>query len=131
LADAVAALEDETALTMRDPFPEDEERWITLGLDAPGRVLVVVYTWRGERVRLISARHATPRERRRYEESNERSKNSCCLRFSASKPFSMSSTSIRLALSLRAFAKLRTWAATFAGKVTLCRTTLFAILMTP
>ena len=69
LADAVPVLEDETALTMRDPFPEDEERWITLGLDAFGRVLVVVYTWRGERLRLISARNATPRERRRYEES--------------------------------------------------------------
>ena len=36
LADAVAVLEDETALTMRDPFPQDEERWITLGLDAFG-----------------------------------------------------------------------------------------------
>ena len=71
LADAVAVLEDETALTMRGPFPEDEERWITLGLDALGRVLVVVYTWRGECVRLISARRATRRERRRYEESNE------------------------------------------------------------
>ena len=71
MADAVAVLEDETALTMRDPFSEDEERWIALGLDAFGRVLVVVYTWRGERVRLISARNATPRERRRYEESNE------------------------------------------------------------
>ena len=69
LGDAVAVLEDETALTMRDPFPEDEERWITLGLDAFGRVLVVVYTWRGERLRLISARKATPREMRRYEES--------------------------------------------------------------
>ena len=64
LADAVAVLEDETALTMRDPLPEDEERWITLGLDAFGRVLVVVYTWRGECVRLISARKATPGERR-------------------------------------------------------------------
>ena len=69
LADAVTVLEDETALTMRDPFPEDEERWITLGLDAFGRVLVVVYTWRGERLRLISTRKATPREMRRYEES--------------------------------------------------------------
>jgi hypothetical protein len=69
LGDAVAVLEDETALTMRDPFPEDEERWITLGLDAFGRVLVVVYTWRGERLRLISTRKATPREMRRYEES--------------------------------------------------------------
>lgn len=56
LADAVAVLEDETALTMRDLFSEDEERWITLGLDAFGRVLVVVYTWRGECLRLISAR---------------------------------------------------------------------------
>ena len=71
LADALAVLEDEAALTMRDPFAEDEERWITLGLDAFGRALVVVYTWRGECVRLISARNATPRERRRYEESNE------------------------------------------------------------
>jgi uncharacterized DUF497 family protein len=71
LADAVAVLEDETAQTIRDPSSEDEERWITLGMDAFGRVLVVVYTWRGERVRLISARNASPRERRRYEESNE------------------------------------------------------------
>jgi hypothetical protein len=36
LADAVAVLEDETALTMRDPFPDDEERWIAPGLDAFG-----------------------------------------------------------------------------------------------
>ena len=68
-ADAVASLEDEGALTMRDPFSDEEERWVTLGLDALGRVLVVVYTWRGESVRLISARKATPREHRRYEEA--------------------------------------------------------------
>ena len=67
-ADAVAALEDENALTMRDPCSEDEERWISLGLDALGRVLAVVYTWRGDRIRLISARPAAPRERRQYEE---------------------------------------------------------------
>ncbi|MGO9255988.1 MAG: BrnT family toxin [Bryobacteraceae bacterium] len=70
-ADAVAALKDVEALTMRDALSDDEERWVTLGLDAFGRVLVVVYTWRGERVRLISVRRATPRERRRYEESDE------------------------------------------------------------
>ena len=70
-ADAVAVLEDEHALTMRDPFAHEEERWVTLGLDALGRVLVVVYTWRGERVRVISARRATASERRRYEESHE------------------------------------------------------------
>ena len=44
-----------------------EERWITLGMDSLGRILVVVYTWREERVRLISARPATPREARQYE----------------------------------------------------------------
>ena len=68
-ADAVTALEDDSALTIRDLSPEDEERWVTMGLDAFGRLLVVVYTWRGERVRLISARQATPDERRQYEES--------------------------------------------------------------
>jgi len=70
-ADAVASLEDDGALTMLDPHSAGEERWITMGLDALGRVLVVIYTWRGESARLISARKATPRERRRYEEANE------------------------------------------------------------
>lgn len=70
-ADAATALEDNLALTIRDPYSEDEERWITLGMDALGRLLVVVYTWRGEKLRLISARLATPRERRQYKESHE------------------------------------------------------------
>jgi uncharacterized protein len=65
----VAALEDERALTIRDHFSDEEERWITLGQDAFGRVLVVVYSWREENVRLISARQATPRERRKYMEN--------------------------------------------------------------
>ena len=68
-AEAVTALEDSLALTMRDVFTEDEERWITLGRDARGRVLVVVYTWREQAIRLISARLATPREIRQFEET--------------------------------------------------------------
>ena len=68
-SDAVTALEDAHALTIRDPYSDDEERWVTLGMDALGRVLVVIYTWRGEGLRLISARRATPRERQQYEES--------------------------------------------------------------
>jgi uncharacterized DUF497 family protein len=56
---------------MRDPASNDEERWITMGLDGLGQVLLLVYTWREDRIRLISARKATPRERRRYEVSNE------------------------------------------------------------
>jgi uncharacterized DUF497 family protein len=71
LADAVASLEDDLALTRRDAFTEDEERWITLGTDGFGRLLVVVYTLRGSRIRLISARRATVRERREYEEMYE------------------------------------------------------------
>ncbi len=68
-ADAVSALEDDSALTIRDLSSDIEERWATMGLDALGRLLVVVYTWRAERVRLISARKATPQERRQYEEN--------------------------------------------------------------
>lgn len=65
-ADAATALHDELAFTVRDDDPF-EERHVTVGMDALGRILVVVYTWRGERARLISARKATPRERRQYE----------------------------------------------------------------
>lgn len=70
-ADAVIALEDERALTIRDISCEQEERWVTLGMDAYGRVLVVVYTWRSEAIRLISARPATQRERRQYEQGSK------------------------------------------------------------
>jgi uncharacterized protein len=70
-ADAVAVFEDDLALTIRDPYFENEERWITIGMDMVGKLLVVIYTWRGEGIRLISARPATPRERRQYEETNE------------------------------------------------------------
>lgn len=65
-ADAVAVFADESALTLDDPNP-DEERYVTLGMDAFARVLVVVYTWRGEdTVRLISARRATRNEQNLY-----------------------------------------------------------------
>ncbi len=66
-AEAVTVLFDEMAVTIRDETVDDEARFITLGMDALGRTLVVVYTWRGERVRILSARKATARERRRYE----------------------------------------------------------------
>jgi uncharacterized DUF497 family protein len=70
-ADAVTALEDDLALTLRDPSSEDEERWITLGKNGLGRVVVVVYTWRSDNVRLISARTGTAREKSQYEEHLE------------------------------------------------------------
>lgn len=67
-ADAVLVLEDLCAVTIADEESSpDERRWVTLGADALGRVLVVVYTYRGEDIRLISARCAVPDERKEYE----------------------------------------------------------------
>ena len=53
-------------MTIRDEV-ESEERFVTIGMDALGRLLVVVFSWREDRVRLISDRRATARERRHYE----------------------------------------------------------------
>ena len=66
-ADAVGAFEDPYALTRPDPHPT-EERLVTLGRDLLDRVVVVSWTWSGTNIRLISARRATPQERRRYAE---------------------------------------------------------------
>lgn len=66
-ADAVLALEDERAVTVENDTAESEERFITIGTDALGRVIIVVYTWRGENIRIISARKATIFERQQYE----------------------------------------------------------------
>jgi uncharacterized DUF497 family protein len=66
-ADAATVLVDDLAITIRDDSIDEEERFVTLGMDATARLLVVVYTWRGDTVRLISARSATASERRRHE----------------------------------------------------------------
>lgn len=71
-ADAVTALEDDLALTVGDLHLAGEERWITLGMDGLGRLLVVVFTWRADIIRIISARRATPLEHRQYEEDHDR-----------------------------------------------------------
>jgi uncharacterized DUF497 family protein len=65
-ADAATVFQDEHAITLPDPSSA-EQRFITMGVDATGRLLVVVYTWRADRIRIISARPATRRERRNYE----------------------------------------------------------------
>jgi uncharacterized DUF497 family protein len=66
-ADAVTVFSDDLAITIADER-FDEERFITIGIDALGRVLVVVYTWRDNEIRLISARKATRYELKQYEE---------------------------------------------------------------
>jgi uncharacterized DUF497 family protein len=70
IADAIGAFEDPLALTLDDPHP-DEDRFLTLGLDLLGRVIVANWTWRDEDIRLISARKATPKQRRQYAEGHD------------------------------------------------------------
>ena len=65
-SDAEQALRDSNALTIEDPDTEDEQRFITLGMDALGRVLVVVHTQRDERIRIVSARKASRGEMENY-----------------------------------------------------------------
>lgn len=66
-ADAMAVLGDEGAITLRDELSAvNETRFLTLGQDSLGRVLVVAFTWRGSNVRLTAARKATPGERQQY-----------------------------------------------------------------
>ena len=64
-ADAVSVFFDDSAITVKDDNP-DEVRFATMGMDALGRVLVVVYTWREDNIRLISARKATAKERKQH-----------------------------------------------------------------
>ena len=64
--DAEVVLVDPSGLTREDPDARAELRFVTVGTDALGRVVTVVYTYRGDTVRLISARPATRRETDAY-----------------------------------------------------------------
>ena len=67
--EAITIFSDPNSITIFDVEHSDAEgRFIDIGLSANGRVLVVVYTERGPRIRIISCRKATPAERRQYEQ---------------------------------------------------------------
>jgi hypothetical protein len=66
--EAKAVLLDPYALTREDPDAVGEQRFVTLGMGGKGRILIVVWTLRGETVRLISAWKANQSQRRRYEQ---------------------------------------------------------------
>ena len=66
-SDAEAVLFDPMALTHENGDADGEQRLVSIGMDATGRLLVVVFTYRGEEIRLISARSATAKERECYE----------------------------------------------------------------
>ena len=67
--EAATVFLDPLALTFPDPYyPGAEEREITIGYTAGHQVVFVSHCQRGDRARIISARKATRRERRQYEE---------------------------------------------------------------
>lgn len=67
--EAATVLNDPLSATFPDPdHSQLERRYLTIGLSAQQRLLVVSHTGEGEAVRIISARRATPRERSFYEE---------------------------------------------------------------
>ena len=67
-AEAMTVFGDPLEVTIPDPdHSEGEARFLSLGRNEQGRLLVVSYTEREGRIRLISAREAEPRERKTYE----------------------------------------------------------------
>ncbi len=65
-AHAEQSLSDQRGITLDDPDSEGEQRFVTMGMDALGRIPVVVHTTRGNRIRMISARKASPAEAEKY-----------------------------------------------------------------
>ena len=59
-------MRDPNAATIEDPDAEGERRFVTLGMDSLGQILVVVHTPRGDRIRIISARKASRGEAENY-----------------------------------------------------------------
>jgi uncharacterized protein len=67
--EAETVFDDPLAKTFLDPdHSEGEERYLEIGRSAKERLLIVSYTERHERIRIISCRLATRKERRDYEE---------------------------------------------------------------
>ena len=63
---------DPLEVTIPDPLHSDTElRFVSIGRSEAGRLLVVAYTERDGRIRLISAREAAPKERRQYESKRQ------------------------------------------------------------
>ena len=67
--EAATVFRDSAALTIEDPMHSmEEERFVSIGYSYRYRLVVIVHAERGDDIRIISARHATRRERRTYEE---------------------------------------------------------------
>jgi hypothetical protein len=68
-SESLPVFDDDYAITITDDASDPtEQRFVSIGLGAKGRVLVVVYSYCGSKIRIISARLAEPHERTQYEE---------------------------------------------------------------
>ena len=68
MPEAIPVFDDPYAITVTDDESDPgEQRFITLGMGAANRLLVVAYAWRAENIRIISARPAEAHEREEYE----------------------------------------------------------------
>ena len=70
LSEGDGVLNDPLALTVEDRSSVSEQRLVSIGMNVFGQLRVVVYTYRGEGVRIISVRKPEPKEVRAYEEGN-------------------------------------------------------------
>jgi hypothetical protein len=71
--EASTAFKDTLSLTIHDPLHSDEEdRFILIGNSYKNRLLVIVHLERENKIRIISARKATKKERKQYEETTKR-----------------------------------------------------------
>jgi len=69
--EAATVFRDDLSITVPDPdHSTEEERFITVGLSSQDRLLIIAHAERSDRIRIISARELTPRERRQYEEAD-------------------------------------------------------------
>ena len=69
LSEGDGVLNDPLALTVEDDTVEGERRFVTIGMNAFGSLMIVVHTPRGSGSRIISVRKVDPKERRNYEKS--------------------------------------------------------------
>ena len=68
-SESLPVFEDDYAITITDDVSgPNEQRFVSIGSGARGRALVVVYSYRGNKIRIISVRLAGPHERMQYEE---------------------------------------------------------------
>ena len=68
-SESLPVFDDDLAITIADDESDPaEQRFVSLGMGVKGRLLVVVYAWRGKSIRIISARKAEPHERAAYGE---------------------------------------------------------------